>query len=473
MFNSPIVNVIFGLIFIFSLLSILVTQINTLIASVFNWRAKHLKRGLTYLLTDPVIRAKFLAHPLIRLVPAVVQPSAQIAQADAEAVAQSQPQKVEWIPDELFSSVLLDILNSNAEQQLFGMVNEACERMLNGVEKAQMREMLRRFQHGAITLTELNQFISTKVSDPADQAALLQALEPLATLRQPTDVSDEGSRLLAVLAGIDAIEDPSMRTALQTLVGPAHSLEEAQARLESWFNSSMDRLSVSYRRRMAWVSVLAGVVLAVTLNADTLHMGRTLWTDPALQQALSSAADVAVSSGAIQNSINRAQQNAAGQQPATATPTPDPATAGSFDANGQPAPGNQPSTVDLAFQVGYTFQDLLELRLPIGWTFEPVADGCPQPGLIPDPCSNGRNLWLLLPLNNPNWFGDFAVKIVGIPDHGYRHRPGRAVLVRPALAPCPRPQQQRIGRDANTKTRRTLKGTTGVFGPTPSCPSSS
>jgi hypothetical protein len=165
---------------------------------------------------------------------------------------------------------------------------------------------------------------------------------------------------------------------------------------------------------MAWVSVAAGIGLAVLLNADTLYMGRTLWTDPALQQALTTAADVAVSSGALQNSIQRSQQNAAGQQPAIATPTPDPSDAATFDANAQPAPSGQPSTVDLAFQVGYTFQDLLELRLPMGWTFEPVEGGCPQPDTVPDPCSNGRNLWLLLPLGNPTWLADLLVKMVGI-----------------------------------------------------------
>ena len=220
MFDSPIVNVIFGLICIFSLLSILVTQINTLIASVLNWRGRHLKAGISLLLTDPFIRAKFLAHPLIRLVPAVVQPSAQMAEADAESVSAAAAQKVDWIPAEMFSGVLLDILNSNAETELFGLANEVCERMLNGVEKAQMREMLRRYQHGGITLADLTAFVTTSVTDPNDQSELLKALEPLATIRQPGGASDEASRLLPVLAGIDAISDDSMRTALQTLVGP-------------------------------------------------------------------------------------------------------------------------------------------------------------------------------------------------------------------------------------------------------------
>lgn len=416
MFDSPIVNVIFGLLFIFSLLSILVTQINTLISSVGNWRAKHLKHGISVLITDPIVRAKFLAHPLIRMVPAVVQPSAQMAERDAEAVAQASARQVDWIPAELFSQVLLDILNSTAEQALFGMINEACERMLNGVEKAQMREMLRRFQHGAVTLAELSAFITANVSDPNDQTALLKALEPIGKLNQPAP-DDDGSRLLPVLAGIDLIEDAGMRTALQTLVGPAHSLEEAEARIEFWFNSNMDQLTASYTKRMGYVSVAVGITLAVLLNVDTLYMGRTLWNDPALRQALSVAADAAVNSGSLQNSIGRAAQNQSNLLPPTAIATPDPAATPGFAVEAQPAGevAQPPSSTELFFQVGYTFQDIMELRLPLGWSYEPVENGCPQAvAAVPDPCVNGRNLWLLGPSNNPDWFGEILLKFVGI-----------------------------------------------------------
>lgn len=412
MFDSPIFSVIFGLIFIFSLLSILVTQINTLIASIFNWRGKHLKRGIATLLTDPITRAKFLAHPLIGLVPAVVQPNAQLAVADAQAVAASSAEKVEWIPPELFSQVLLDILKSNAESDLFGQVYQACERMLNGVEKARMREILRRFQQGAIALSDVQNFIAANISDPADREALLAALGPISAVRQPGSAADEQSRLLPVLTGIDKIDDPAMRTALQTLIGPAFSLEEAQARLEFWFNANMDRLTANYRRHMAYISVVIGIVLAVLLNADALYMSRTLWNDPALSQALVQAANTAISSGSLGSTVNQADQNQAGIIDVPAVPTPDLAVPG-FDANAQPAAPRAPSPIDLGFQVSYSIQDLLALRLPLGWTFSAVEGGCPQPGLIPDPCSNGRNLWLLIPFNSPNWFSDLFVKLIG------------------------------------------------------------
>ena len=63
MLDSGIVDVAIGLIFVFSLLAILVTQINTFLGNVLNWRAKTLKTGLQQLLTDKEIQAKVTCAP--------------------------------------------------------------------------------------------------------------------------------------------------------------------------------------------------------------------------------------------------------------------------------------------------------------------------------------------------------------------------------------------------------------------------
>ena len=60
MFDSPILEVIVGMIFIYSLLSVLVTQINTVVATVLRLRARHLLEGITELVQDPILRAKLV-----------------------------------------------------------------------------------------------------------------------------------------------------------------------------------------------------------------------------------------------------------------------------------------------------------------------------------------------------------------------------------------------------------------------------
>ncbi len=65
-----IIQVAIGLIFVFSLLSILATTINGVVSNLLKWRAEFLKRGLIELLTDAELQAQFLAHPLIKMVQA-------------------------------------------------------------------------------------------------------------------------------------------------------------------------------------------------------------------------------------------------------------------------------------------------------------------------------------------------------------------------------------------------------------------
>ena len=67
---APIIQVAIGILFVFSLLSILVTQMNTFIGNLLNWRAKNLKEGVLLLIGDKELQAKILAHPLIQLVDA-------------------------------------------------------------------------------------------------------------------------------------------------------------------------------------------------------------------------------------------------------------------------------------------------------------------------------------------------------------------------------------------------------------------
>lgn len=160
MLNSAIIEVIIGLIFVFSLASIIVTQINTVITSTLNTRARHLKAGLEDLITDPVVRLKLMAHPLIRLIPPQVQPSDVIsAQTAEQATVESQPKRINWIPAELFSQALLDILSANAAIDLYAPLERVIETSLSGSEKAQMREMLRQLQGSGIGVVEFRNAI--------------------------------------------------------------------------------------------------------------------------------------------------------------------------------------------------------------------------------------------------------------------------------------------------------------------------
>jgi hypothetical protein len=408
MLDSAILEVIVGLIFIYSLLSIMVTQINTVITNVLNTRAKHLKAGIEALILDPVVRAKFMAHPLIRMIEPEIRPDDVLSAQAADAAAATPPNRITYIPDTLFSQALLDIVATGTPSDLYAPIAIAIETHLNGAEKAKMRELLRRLQATGIGLGDFRAAANT-LADPADRAALLDAMRGLEAVRAELNTTDAGSRLIPVLDGVGRIGHPMFQKAMQTLLASARTVEEAAARVEFWFNARMEQLSERYRRHIQALSLLVGLLIALLLNVDTLYLARTLWDDPALRQTISLTAAQQVRTGQLQEQI---QESRAALDAAQAEPTPAPPPA----EGTAPAPDTftaQAAQPENAASVEDTLFTLLDLRLPIGWTFAPIAAGCPSQ-ILPDPCADTRNLWTLLPGNTPGWAGALVLKLIGL-----------------------------------------------------------
>lgn len=61
--------------------------------------------------------------------------------------------------------------------------------------------------------------------------------------------------------------------------------------IEVWFNRGMDRASGVYKRNAKAVALLIGFGIAISLNADSLHMLDRLSRDPAIRSAIGEAAE--------------------------------------------------------------------------------------------------------------------------------------------------------------------------------------
>jgi hypothetical protein len=412
MFNSAIIEVIVGMIFIYSLLSILVTQINTLITNLLNTRAKHLKTGIWDMITDPVVRAQFMAHPLIRLVPAetAALPEQSLSAQSAEQVTARDPATINYIPATLFSQALLDIIAAQAAKNLYRPLYDAVERSLNGADEARAREMVRRLQGSSISTDELRSYFETLPS-PARQSLILtldRTLKAQAALAN----DDTNSKLIPLLEGIRHVQEPVFQKALDTLLATARSVEEASAKLEFWFDTRMNQLSDKYKRNIQYLSLGVGLLLALALNVDSLHVARTLWDDPALRLTIAAAAQASIDSGALVQEVNPTQPDSA--QP-TLIPDGVPTPEGLIDplTPVQPAVPTEPTTGELVSEARDSIDQLLNLRIPIGWEYVVVEGGCYADGENVAECDNPRNIWNLAPANNPGWFGFLVWKIVG------------------------------------------------------------
>ena len=389
--NAAIIELAIGLIFVFSLLSILVTQINTIIVNILNLRASRLKEQLDIMLSDPVVRAKILAHPLIRMVDVEISelllndPESRLTEEVARRMTENKKGQVDYIQTQTFVDVLIDVLTENTGRKLYEALEDVVDKMEPSVEKSRFRELLRQIQLSGTGLHELRAMIET-LADPETKRKMLAALNLVDAALDK--LRAENSDLIPLLLGVRQIKDKYLESSLIAVLNTARNLTEARAKFAEWFDGNMERATSKYIREMQRISIVIGFLLALLLNVDTLFLGRVLWEDSALRAA------VAVSAAATAPEIIA-------------------------DFEEQPAPTPQEGSLEeVAGSVGdaqATLETLLELRLPIGWVMQPVPEiPAEELALSPDRL-NPRNLWMYWPPNNPDgWLSLWVLKIIGL-----------------------------------------------------------
>src|SRR5439155_2686832 len=91
---------------------------------------------------------------------------------------------------------------------------------------------------------------------------------------------------------VDNLQNTPVQRALLIAIDTAQGdLGRAQANVEAWFNSSMDRVSGWYKRRTQTIIFVVGFVLTVAVNADTLTVAESLVQDDALRKAVIAEAE--------------------------------------------------------------------------------------------------------------------------------------------------------------------------------------
>ncbi len=389
---NPIIQVIVGIIFVFILLSILVTEVNTLIARATKLRGKNLRQSLNHIIEDPVIRAKIYTHPLIQLVKAdPVPPTQRLSRADAEKIVKKPITAIDYIAPQTFVDVVLSTIKAESDQQLFGALLNVIDGMPSGPERRGLRAMVNRVITTGTGLQELRKALPyvkerryrsalTDIVNQIDEEIGLLGLEPT------TNVS--------LMAGIHQIENQNLRNALSTVMSSADNMAAARGNLESWFNTSMTRASAAYASKMKNLSIAVALCFALLLNIDTLRIAQTLWEDPARREQISSAASDLAQSGELQSPINSATE--AGDE---------------FRAYGAEVDPALADAVETGAAIAGQLQEIHELRLPIGWSFH---DPTEQPSAYFGR-SDPNNLWNYLPENNPEgWLSLLAAKFFGL-----------------------------------------------------------
>jgi len=159
-------------------------------------------------------------------------------------------------------------------------------------------------------------------------AALLDIVTRGADASAASAAGSTSSRITleTVRRQISTIQNPPVQRALLVALDTAEGdLRKAQANIEAWYDSAMDRVSGWYKRKSQVILFALGLLVAVVGNVDTVKIARFLYADKPTRDAL------------VAEAQSRAESAA---------------TAG---------------------QTGAVIARIQDLRLPIGWNREPLT----------------------------------------------------------------------------------------------------
>ncbi|MCS6835473.1 MAG: hypothetical protein NZ750_05585 [Anaerolineae bacterium] len=454
MLDSPIVQVILGMVFVFALFSILVTQVNGVLSAILQLRARHLRDGIAQMIDDPTLRAKVLTHPLIRLVKsAPIAPNRQLTEEEAAAIVSAKLNAVNRIEPKTFVKVLMNIVRSESDAQIYEALLKVLNDMPKGMERRKVALAIARARKNSSDFEELRQVVLT-VPEPLYRDALLEAIDKAEEL---VGKGTDSSNLQGLLAGLRSVKNDVFRTVMQTVIATSQTMEEAEEQLVAWFNEGMTRASESFKANMQLISILTATAIVFVLNVDSIHIARTLWNDPTLRAAVATAArttDLQAIAGDVLATPTPAPAPTALPVPTESgvflptptpfvfpsptpedfgllpleteeaevvpeTPQPTPTTDAQSIvsvASSEQATIKTVETVTQAIAQAQTTLNVISgLNLPLGWRFVSL-EGVPRDVSTEGFFNDTGNIWNLLPLigSNPYWFSLLMTKLVGL-----------------------------------------------------------
>ena len=243
---NAVIEIAIGLIVLYSLLSLMCTKINELVATFLSLRARNLRKAIRHLVGVDYAKRVY-EHAFIT---SLYRTRAKPPKGIRRVLQKPGPS---YLPPEKFVLALLD---------------NACP--------------------GAVTAEpplppdpsdRLRYALSVQAADAAAPRSAATQAEP--PPRTPKEVAD------GITAEIEAIGHDGLRNSMQTLWRAAnHNVVTFRAGVEAWFNDTMDRASGWYKRMAQTMALVIGLILAVALNVDTVRVSQTLWGDGTLRTAV-------------------------------------------------------------------------------------------------------------------------------------------------------------------------------------------
>jgi hypothetical protein len=310
MFNSSVIDVAIGLVFVFLLLSLIASAVKEGLEAMFKQRAKELERGIKELVGD---------------VDTGKQGDGKATGKDQSDGTTSQTKSADALIAQKFVASLYD----------HGLINS----LFKGT-------------YGTTKKNDLPSYIPSKNFALALLDLWRQESNATPAVELPSHVK-QALRAFTITAGTD--------------------LTKMQALIEDWYNTSMDRVAGWYKRRTQWWLIGIGLVITIVVNADSIEIVKRLSTDKTLREAVVTAAQKELTAppqttptpapGTPATSTTHPAGTSAPSAAQTSGNTQSTTASGSKDSS-----KSDPPDQELAKSIKKNLTALDGVGLPIGWS---------------------------------------------------------------------------------------------------------
>jgi outer membrane biosynthesis protein TonB len=310
MFNTQILDVAIGMIFIYLLLSLVCSAANEVIELWLKNRAADLERGLRELLSDPNgegLVTQIYSHHLV------------------SGLFEGQ-----------YNRRLLGLWN-----RLLGRVNLPSYIPARNFALALM-DLALPGQAGAAGARSGASGAVAPLTAPTVPPVVVN-VTPAPGIAAPPPPPPPPNPLDALRNTLQNLPNVEVRQALITLVDAAgNDVAKARQNIEDWYNSSMDRVSGWYKRRSQVIVLVIGLLVTIAMNADSVTIAKKLSSDRALRESLVAAADAYAKANAAASPSPTPAAPASAISPAPKT-SPSPRASLTPSASPTPTPSVTPS----------------------------------------------------------------------------------------------------------------------------------
>jgi hypothetical protein len=342
MFNSGVLDVAIGVIFVYLLLGLMCTTVNEWIAQLFKTRAVTLKEAIRGLLHAPPdgfsgiravdINVDALAKRFSKAddkLTLAVGPFDADLRADVDRYAAALGKDPAPSPPSDLAARLAGKLTDALDQpDLNKKIDDSkvTQETRTELGKQPKDNDLRRLNRALLNEAYPDEI--TSLSDAFYSHPLIKSLArsgehpsylPAKTFALTLmDILSKGQaaaggaedRLAKIKSSIASLPDSDVKTSLQALLRTSSESVDVQKTIEQWFDDSMDRVSGWYKKRtQVWTIIIASIV-TIFANADTIGIAQKLMINPALRAKIVEEAAASAKSDKTTSSPLTEQQKA-------------------------------------------------------------------------------------------------------------------------------------------------------------------